>query len=186
MTPPYESEIRAQIARALSAAYLGAAVSRVHLPARDAHASVHVPASADASKILSFDYGTLYGATLVSSVRLVNGWLLFSFSPEFFSALVREINNALPLRHDASETHAENRMRALARHGGADCPDIPAFHRALLLALAAHESPAAYKRAERAALTLFHTIPPRERPALIAHCGAFGGAMLRLLSASHE
>ena len=184
MTPPYESEIRAQITRALSVALSGAAVSRVHLPARDAHASVHVPTSADASKVLSIDYGSLYGAALVSSVRLVNGWLLFSFSPEFFSALVDEINRTLPLRHDASETHAENRMRVLARHDGADCPDIPALHRALLLALTAHESAAARHRAERAALTLFHTIPPRERPALFSRCGVFGGAILRLLSSS--
>lgn len=185
MTPPYESEIRAQITRALSAAQPSAAVSRVHLPARDAHASVHAPAGLDASKLLSIDYGSLYGAPLVTYARLLNGWLLFSFPPEFFSALVDEINRTLPLQDEANETHAENRMRALARHEGADCPEEAAFYRALLFALTAHESAAARHRAERAALTLFHAIPARERPALLARCGAFGGAMLRLLSFSH-
>jgi len=118
---------------------------------------------------------------LVKAVREVNGWLLFDFSPAFFSALVDEIN-ASPSAPDANgETHAENRMRALARHSGLGCPDIPAFHRAIIEAVVAHESPAAYRRAERAALSLFHTIPPRERPALFPHCGALGGAILRLL-----
>ena len=186
MTSPYESEIRARITHALSAAQAGAAVSRVHLPARDAHASVHVPAGADVSALLAIDDGSRYGAPLVSSVRLLNGWLLFTFSPEFFTALVDEINRTLPLPDETSETYAENRMRVLARHEGADCPNIHVFHRALALALVAHESAAARHRAERAALTLFHTIPPRERPALLARCGALGGAMLRLLSASHE
>ena len=184
MTPPYESEIRAQITRALSVALSGAAVSRVHLPARDAHASVHVPTSADASKVLSIDYGSLYGAPLVSSVRLVNGWLLFSFSPEFFSALVERINLTLALPEAENETHAENRMHVLARHGGVGCPDLPTFHRALLLAVASHESMAAYRRAERAANTLFHTIPPRDRGALLPRCGALGGALWRMLSYS--
>ena len=185
MTSPYESEIRAQITRALSAAQTGAVVSRVHLPARDAHASVHVPAGMDAPALLAIDYGSLYGAPLVSSVRLVNGWLLFTFTPEFFSALVDDINSTLPLQDEKIETYAENRMRVLARHEGLGCPDKAAFHRALALALVANESAAACKRAERAALTLFHAIPPRERPALIARCGAFGGAMLRLLSSSY-
>ena len=184
MMPPYESEIRARITRALSAAHAGAAVSRVHLPARDAHASVHVPAGLDASKVLSLDYGSLYGAPLVSSVRLLNGWLLFTFTPEFFSALVDEINRALPEPSPGHQTHAMNRMYALSRHAGTGCPDEVAFHRALLLALTAHESPATRKRAERAALTMFHAIPPRERPALTARCGALGSAMLRLLSNS--
>ncbi|MEZ4626706.1 MAG: hypothetical protein R2912_00875 [Eubacteriales bacterium] len=36
----------------------------------------------------------------------------------------------------------------------------------------------------RAALSLFHTIPPRIRPALLSRCGALGGAILRLLAFS--
>ena len=184
MKPLYESELTAKLSRVLCAANIVAQNTRVHLPARDAHASVHVSAGLDASKVLSLDYGSLYGTPLVGSVRLVNGWLLFTFTQEFFSALVDEINRTLPLQDEKIETCAENRMRALARHEGTGCLDKAAFHRALMLALVAHESAAAYKRAERAALTLFHTIPPRERPALIARCGALGGAMLRLLSNS--
>lgn len=184
MKPPYESDIRAQIRRVLGgAAQLPPAV-RVHMPARDAHASLRLPAGTPAQAVLALDFGSLYGAPLVDSLRVVNGWLLFDFTPSFFSALADEINRALPAPDHASETLAENRMYVLSRHEGSGCPDHPAFHRALMLAIVSHESKATYARAERAALTLFHTIPPRERPALLSRCGALGGAMLRLLNSS--
>lgn len=187
MKPLYESEIRAQLAETLGGALGETPKARsIRLPARDAHASVHPPQNAAPSTLASLDFGCLYGAPLVEQIREVNGWLLFDFSPAFFSALVDEINLALPEPEAADETHAENRMRVLSRHSGAGCPDLPAFHRALLLALMTHESSAAYQRAERAASTLFHKIPARERPALLPQCGALGGALWRLLSASHE
>jgi len=186
MTPPYESEIRAQIVRVLGGALQNApAASRIRMPARDAHASVHPPVDADLPSLAALDFGTLYGEKLVDSVRVVNGWLLFDFSPAFFSALVDEINRALPAPERANETLAQNRMYVLSRHEGSGCPDHPAFHRALVHALVAHESKAAYARAETAALTLFHSIPTQERPALLSRCGALGGAMLRLLTQSH-
>lgn len=184
MKPPFESEIRAQILRVLGGAATLPPAARVHLPARDAHASIRLPAGISTEAVLALDFGSLYGAQLVSSLRVVNGWLLFDFSPAFCSALVEEINRALPAPDRAEETLAENRMYVLSRHEGSGCPDHPAFHRALMLAIVAHESKAAYARAERAALTLFHAIPPRERPALLSRCGALGGAMLRLLTQS--
>jgi len=184
MKPQFDSEIRAQILHVLgSAAQLPPAV-RVHLPARDAHASVHLPGDIQEQAAVSLDFGSLYGAPLVDSLRVVNGWLLFDFSAAFFSALVDEINRTQPAPERTDETLAENRMYVLSRHEGSGCPDHPALHRALLLSIVAHESKAAYARAERAALTLFHTIPPRERPALLSRCGALGGAMLRLLTQS--
>jgi hypothetical protein len=184
MKPPFEREIRAQILSVFgSAAQLPPAV-RVHMPARDAHASLRLPAGTPAQAVLALDFGSLYGATLVDFVRVVNGWLLFDFSPVFFSALVEQINRMLPAPDHASETLAENRMYVLSRHEGSGCPDHPAFHRALICALVAHQSKAACARAETAALALFHSIPPRERPALLSRCGALGGAMLRLLNCS--
>lgn len=185
MTPPYERDIRNRLAEALGGA-LGQTpdAQRIRLPARMAHASFHPPQGADADRLATLDFGSLYGAPLVMAVRVVNDWLLFDFSPAFFAALTDEICRSRHTPDLSGETHAENRMRALSRHDGAGCPDEPAFHRALIEAVVAHESPAAYRRAERAALTLFHTIAPRERSALFSCCGALGGAIWRLLSRS--
>ena len=185
MTPPYESDIRAQLVRVLGGA-LGQTpdAKRIRMPARGAHASYRPPEGTDVFALAALDFGSLYGARLVGAVGVVNGWLLFDFSPAFCSTLVDEINRSLPAPDATNETHAQNRMRVLARHEGTGCLDHPAFHRALMLSLVAHESPASYRRAEHAAETLFHTIPPRERPALIARSGALGGALLRLLTCS--
>ncbi len=184
MIPPYESEIRARIAETLGTALENPLPARsIHLPARNAHASVHPQRDGKIDRLLALDYSSLYGAKLVETTRVVNGWLLLDFTPAFFSALVDEINSSLPAPDASGETHAQNRMQALSRHGGMGCPEIPSFYRALILALTAHESTAAYQKAERAALTLFHETPARDRPALLRQCGPFGGALLRLLNA---
>ncbi len=184
MTPAYESEIRLRLSECLAIA-LGDKVdpSRVHLPAREAHASFRPPQGADLSAFVALDFGELYGVPFIERVRVVNGWLLFDFTSAFFSALVERICDDLPVPAQEKDTHAQNRMRVLTRHGGSGCPDDPAFTRALLFALTAHKSRAAYHKAEQAAETLFHKIPPRDREKLITKCGAFGGAMLRLLGA---
>jgi hypothetical protein len=185
MTPPYENDIRSHLAAVLSGAFgQPPDALRIRLPARTAHASFRPPLGADAEKLTTLDFGSLYGAPLVSDVRMVNGWILFDFSPAFFSALSQKICHALPVPDFSTETHAENRMRVLSRHEGAVCPDESVFHHALIMAVVAHESPPAYRRAERAALTLFHTIAPQERSALFSRCGALGGALWRLLSHS--
>ena len=143
MTPPFESEIRAQLIRVLGAALRQPPEpAQIRLPARDAHASFRPPQGSDAITLVTLDFGFLYGAPLLDSVRVVNGWLLFDFSPAFCSALVDCINRTLPEPTSEDETHAENRMRALARHSGEGCPDLTAFRRALVLALVAGESPA--------------------------------------------
>jgi len=187
MTPQFESDIRTRLAEELGSApgWLPQA-QLIRLPARAAHASFRPPQGLRAEPLLSLDFGTLYGAPLVEKTRIVNGWLLFDFSAAFFSALTDKILLTLPAPDIAGETLAENRMRALSRHGGTGCPDIPAFHRTLVLALTAHESLAAYRRAERAALSLLHTIPPRDRPAVLSACGSLGGALLRLLACSRS
>ena len=181
----FGSEIRQSLADALGGV-LGIRVDagKVRLPAREAHASYRPPQEVNASGVCAADFAPLYGAPLVSQVRLVNGWLLFDCSAAFFGALVEQVNHTLPLPTLDCGSHAINRMRTLSRHGGSGCPDIPAFHRALILALAADQSPAAFRQAEQAAIALFHSLPPRERPALLSDCGALGGALARLLASA--
>lgn len=179
----FESDIKAALAEALGRA-LGLVVDaeKIHLPARAAHASYRPPQGVAPDAAFPCDYGSLYGAPLVSEVRLVNGWLLFDFSPDFFCALVERVNETLPLPSSDEGNHAINRMLSLQRHSGSGCPDHPVFHRALLLAVVASASPAARQKAERAAETLFHTIAPKDRPPLLPSCGALGGALARLLA----
>ena len=185
MMPLFHRDIRIRLAEVLGDAFEVAVGERsIHLPARQADASVHVPSGCDPARALSADYGSLYGAPLVSSVRLHNGWLLFAFSDAFFSSLVEQANAVLALPADDGGNHAVNRLLALGRHDGEGCPPLPAFRRALLEAASANESIAAYHRAERAVETLFHPIPPRERPALMDCCGAYARALARLLASS--
>ncbi len=182
MTTSFDSEIRVRLADVLGGAFLCPIdAKKIRLPARHADASVRPPQEADPERALGADFGSLYGAPLVESVHLVNGWLLFDFSPAFFGALAERVNALFPAPSSDGGRHAVNRMLALMRHGQAGCPDHPALHRALLLAICAHESRAAYRRAEHAAQTLFHSVPPRDRCALLSGCGALGGALARLL-----
>ena len=182
MIPSFDREIRACLAVALGGVFKTAVDERaVRLPARHADASVHVPPETDPAAALAADYGSLWGAPLVSGVRLVNGWLLFAFSDAFCDALVSRVNEALPLPPDDGGAHAVNRMLALGRHEGAGCPAVPAMRRALLEAISARQSPAAFRRASRAAETLFHAVPPRDRPALLCRSGAVGTALAKLL-----
>ena len=182
MADLFEAEIRNCLSGGLGRA-LGREVDAraVHLPARAAEASLRILQGASENDALKADYGLLYGAPLVGSVRVVRGWLLYEFSGSFLSALVQKINAELPLPQDDRGDHAVNSMLALARQRGEDCPNVFAMRRALLLALSAHTGPAAYQKAARAAESLFHETPPRDRPALLAQSGALGGALARLL-----
>ena len=186
MMPLFHRDIRIRLAEALGGA-LGAVVDErsVRLPARQADASAHLPLGCDPARALTADYGSLCGAPFVASVRLLNGWLLFSFSDELFDALVAQVNASLPLPADDGGEHAVNRLLALGHHAGEGCPPLSAFHRALLEGICAGRSPAAYQRAARAAETLFRSIPPRERPALMDCSGAYARALARLLTNTH-
>lgn len=182
MIPSFDRDIRIRLAETLGGA-LGAAVGEcsIRLPARRADASAHLPLGCDPAHALRADYGSLYDAPLVSSVRLVNGWLLFDCTDALFSALVERVNASLPLPENDGGSHVVNRLLALGRHGGECCPALPPFRRAFLEAICANQSPAAFRRAVRAAETLFHAIPPRERPALMDRSGAYARALARLL-----
>ena len=184
MESSFDNDMKAALAEALGSA-LGLVVDaeKIHMPARAAHASFRPPQGVAPDAACTADYGLLYGAQLVSQVRLVNGWLLFDFSPDFFSALVERVNQTLPLPSSDEGNHAINRMLALMRHSGSGCPDLASFHRTLILAVAAYSSRAAYHKAELATESLFHTIAPKDRPLLLPSCGALGGALARLLTA---
>ena len=183
MESSFDNDMKAALAIALGSA-LGLVVDarKIHLPARAAHASYRPPQGVAPDAALPCDYGSLYGAPLVSQVRLLNGWLLFDFSPDFFYALVERVNETLPLPSSDEGNHAINRMLALARHSGSGCPALPGFHRTLILAVAAKGSRAAYQKAELATEVLFHSVSPKDRALLFPSCGALGGALARLLS----
>ena len=185
MKPPYISDIRSHISGTLSGV-LDCAIEpgRIRLPSREANASVRPPQGIDTAPALSASFGSLYGAPLLAGIREVNGWLLLDFSPAFFDALVQRINASIPLPPEDGGDYALNRMLALARHGGSGCPDHPAFHRALLLGIAAFESRAAAFRAAQAAVALFRAVPPRLRPELLSRSGALGSALARLLASA--
>ncbi|MPM34495.1 hypothetical protein SDC9_81078 [bioreactor metagenome] len=187
MVPSFDNDMKAALAKALDhAPGFPVDAQKIRLPARAAHASYRPPQDVSPDAACPSHYGSLYGVPWVDRVRLVNGWMLFDFSPVFFSALVERINQTLPLPSSDEGSHGINRMLALARHSGSGCPDIPAFHRTLILAVAAVNSRAAYRRADLAVESLFHSIPPKERCLLLPSCGSLGGALARLLCASQS
>lgn len=176
-----ESEIRFSLAEAASGAFCcHFDASRVHIPARHAAASLRLPNGTPDSpaQVIS---ARLYGVELIESCRVVNGWLLFELTRAFYDALTGQVIAELPPPASDFGRHALNRMLVLARHEGAGCPNVAALQRALLLCVCAGKSPASLMRAERAARTMFHSIEPKQRPALLNASGALGKALARLL-----
>lgn len=174
------SEIRQSLAEAASRA-CGTALSAgaVRVPARRAFASLRLPEDAPLRRDAQ---GDLFGASFIKETRLINGWLLFDFSDAFFDALTAEALRRLPPTANPLQSHAVNRLLALSRHGGAGCPRVPSLQKALFACAFAGESPAARRRAEEAVEAMFLPVLPRERPALLADCGALGDACARLLA----
>ena len=181
MVNRFENEIRTCLAEAASIAFsFRFDAPRVHLPARHAAASLRLPNDAPDFHAQAIS-ARLYGVELIESCRVVNGWLLFELTREFYDALTKHVNAELPPPASDLGRHALNRMLVLARHDGAGCPNIAALQRALLLCVCAGQSPASLLRAERAAQTMFHAIEPKQRPALLHASGALGKACARLL-----
>ena len=184
MNQPFGSEIRQSLAEAASRA-CGAALSAgsVRIPARHALASLRLP---EGAFLKSEAQGVLFGVPLLKEARLANGWLLFDFSGELFDALALQAVRRLPPVSNPLESHAVNRLLALSRHGGDGCPRVPSMQKALFLCAFSSESAAARQRAEHAVETMFHPVPPGERPALMKTCGMLGEACARLLASSPE
>ncbi len=187
MTNAICTDLRRALADALAGALeIPFDAEAVRMPARRAAASIRPPEGTDISRIRADAFPFLFGAPPVSAVRTANGWLLLDFSDSFYDAFVRRACETLPAVRFEGSDHAVNRMLVLSRHGGAGCPRVPSVQRALLLAVCAGESAAAYRKAAHALETMLLSVPPRERPALILVCGAFGNAAARLLSAAKK
>lgn len=181
MVNAFESEIRSRLAEAASrAAGLPFDASSVHLPVKHAAASLRLPNGAPPFQPETVS-ARLYGAEMIKSCRVVNGWLLFDWRSAFYDALTEHVLAAYPAPDSDLGRHAINRMLALARHGGTGCPSVPALQRALLLCVCAGKSRSALEQAERAVCSIFRSVPPKERPALLEQSGALGNACARLL-----
>lgn len=176
-----ESEIRSCLAEAVShVAGLPFDASGVHLPARHAAASLRLPNGAPPFPPEAVS-ARLYGVEMIESCRIVNGWLLFDLSDAFYNALTEHVFVAYPPPDSDLGRHAINRMLVLARHGGTGCPNIPALQRALLLCVCAGKNRSSLEQAERAVCSMFRSVPPKERSALLEQSGALGNACARLL-----
>lgn len=180
-----DKEIRHILADALShEAGVEFDADSVHLPSRNSAASAHIPYRLPVREFSANIFPPAFGTPFVSSCRTVGGWLLIDFYDSFYDILVERVRAVLPAADTGTESHAVNKLNALARHGGSGCPHIFSLQRALLLALTAQKSPGAYAIAYRACETMLHSVPPRERPALLEQSGALGDALSRLLSSA--
>lgn len=181
MSRTLENEIRGALSSAALSAGVCLPAAAFRIPARGADAGARLP---DGATLSREPEAVLFGAPLVKRTRVTGGWLLVDFSGAFYDALALQALETIPAVQDAAQEHAVNRMLVLSRHGGSGCPRVVSLQRALLLCTLAHQGGAACARAERAAETMLHAVPPRERPALIETCGALGGACAKLLSSA--
>lgn len=182
MIPDLPLAIKTAIAEGLGAPF---SARGVRLPVRDAAAAAYVPPPLDANALAAEltrlnPFPRVLGAPSVSAVCARNGWLLFTLDRAFYAAAVAQILAVLPPPDGDLGSHALNRMRAYARHAGCGCPDAASVQRALLLALCLPFGSMRLRVAECAALTIFHGIPPRGRPAVIAASGEVCDAIARI------
>ncbi len=182
MIPDLPLAIKTAIAEGLGAPF---SARGVRLPARDAAAAAYAPPPLDAGTLAAEltrtnPFPRVLGAPSVSAVRARNGWLLFTLDRAFYAAAAAQILAVLPPPGSDLGSYALNRMRAYARHTGRGCPDAASVQRALLLALCLHFGSVGLRAAERAALTMFHGIPPRGRAAVIEASGAVCDAIARI------
>lgn len=182
MIPDLPQAIKTAIAEGLGAPF---SARDVRLPARDAAAAAYVPPPLDAGALaaklaVTGPFPRVFGAPSVSAVRARNGWLLFELGRAFYAAAAAQILAVLPPPDGDLGSHALNRMRAYARRTSCGCPDAAGVQRALLLALCLPFGAAGLRAAERAALKMFHGIPPHGRAATIAESGAVCDAIARI------
>ena len=158
--------------------------SRVKMPARGAEAGVAVSSGIAAEKLAApsgESFPAVCGVSAIDAVRYENGWLLFTVSEAFFQAII-DSTKMLPLPADDGEKLALNRLLALRRHRGTGCPDRETVREALWLCACAAEGRSAVSRAEKAVLSMFDGVVPKERPALYDLCGETADAACRLLN----
>ena len=165
---------------------------------------LHADASELASKLHARrSQFTLLGVPLVACVYENGGHLLFRLTDAFYTALLREVLMVYPpapplsageeLPPEARHIHyAQRRMWMLARYaeGEVCCPTVPAIQRALFLSAGVGERldhPRALQlrleEASTALTTMFHTVLPHERSALMRESAFVGEAAARILFA---
>ena len=169
--------------------------SDIHMPARAAAAGspAAIRLGLDAARLAdelseTLPFPEVFGVQPVARVRAENRWLLFDLSDAWYAAAAGALIAALPPAEDDCGSHALNRMRALARRGGAGCPACAPVQRALFLTmlLLPDGAPPRRAEAERALLSMAHGLPPRERAGLLSGCGAVGEAAARVLYALYR
>lgn len=112
---------------------------------------------------------------VLEAVTEKNGWLLFSFSSEFWNALLR-LGQTLPPA--SAETYWGNRLHILTRKGDAPCPVEPRVQEVLLLTFWAWGTGRYPKDLPQKLLTMTHVSPPAYRLTLENQCGAVAKALL--------
>lgn len=157
---------------------------RVKVPARGAEAGVALPVTSGGTACRvpePEDFPYVCGICAIGTVRYENGWFLFTVSDAFLDLLIASAKD-LPLPEGDGGKLALNRLLLLGRHGGSGCPESKTVREALWLCACAAEGRTAPARAERAVLTMFRDVPPKQRPALYGLCGEAALAAYRLLN----
>ena len=163
--------------RAIAAPLPGIGEADVRIPARHAACSVYLPEPV----VLSPEaFPELLGVPAVREAVWQKQWLLVSFTDVFYDACVCETAASLPLPADDRGSHALNRMLALARQGGAGCPDIEGVRRALWLLLGAAYGYTNANAAARAWTRMLYALPVRARMEARRTCGPMADASARL------
>lgn len=160
---------------------------RFSLPARAAAASCPLLTedAADCAARLSAArdrFLPVLGAPLVLAVAEENGWLLFTFTDAFYTALTAHMLCTLPPVDGDGGDHLKNRLMGLARKPRCGCPQDPAAQRAVWLAALCCERSGRLTDARRAAQALFTAKKPAARAAFLARCADPADAALRALA----
>ena len=158
----------------------------IHLPARNAPASVYLPELARIPYLwvrAREVFGVVLGAPLVEHAAIDGSFLLLFFTDAFYDALIKHIRSVLPPACSDCGSLALNRMLALSKKPGDRCPDDPAAKRLLWQLVCLYERPGGLQEAERALIAYLGHLPPRERQAAAGRCGAFADASARILYA---
>lgn len=115
------------------------------------------------------------GIPILTHVKEKNGWLLLTFTPDFWEKLL-ELGQSLPPA--TLECYWGNRLHMLSRKGDAPCPTVPPVQETLLLTFWAWGTGRYPQSLPGRLLTLTYISPPAQRLALENQCGSLAKALL--------
>lgn len=170
-------DIYALARRTVALGIPGLAAADVRMPARHAACSVYAPETAAPTPDAFPD---MLGVPAVRAAESVNGWLLLSFTDEFYDACVRHTLETLPPPENDMGSPPLGRMLLLSRQAGVGCPQDARIQRALWLLLGAahgHVSPA---EAAQAFSRMLYALPVGRRMEMRRACGQMADAGARL------